>query len=290
MWRPVDIAEFALCRKKECARAEIRCKITAVPYFKLKTLGAIILERTDRWIENNKAYRVKVLEALECDENGIAFPHWILGAFSEITGDIFVAEGRDYAWFASRGQVWFLVRMSMRVRRLPHALEKVVLSYWYRDTDGKSMFNDYELRTPEGELLVSATSVHRPYDINACRTFPVNKIAGGTAAKNSDRADAPACRRIMPPEKLTPLGERTIVYTDIDHNHHVNNAIYSRIAEDFLPDTYRGRELFEYYINFIAATQRGEVLVIAGAETPHGYILTGECDGQKRFSSEFVFR
>lgn len=248
------------------------------------------MQRTDRWIENNKANRIKVIETLECDESGILFPHCILGEFSEITGDIYMAEGRNYMWFVQRGQVWFIVRMSMRIKRLPHALEKVIYSYWYRDTDGKSLFNDYELLTLDGELLVAGTSVHRPYNINEYRVFPVDEIAGGPIAKNSDKAASPACRRIVPPEDLTPLGTRTIVYSDIDGNHHVNNSIYTRIAEDFLPDKFRNRELCEYYVNFIAPTERGDVLAIAGVETADGYVLTGSCGGQIRFSSEFVFQ
>ena len=248
------------------------------------------MERTDRWIGENKAHRIKVIETLECDENGILFPHWILGEFSEITGDIYTAEGRDYMWFVERRQVWFIVRMSMRVKRLPHALETVVFSYWYRDTDGKSMFNDYELRALDGELLVAGTSVHRPYNIVECRTFPVNEIAGGATAQCSDKATAPACHRIVPPSSLKPLGERQIVWSDIDGNHHVNNSIYTRIAEDFLPDEYRERVLLEYYVNFIAPTERGDVLEIFGAPTPEGYILTGSCGGEPRFSSEFVFQ
>lgn len=248
------------------------------------------MEKTDRWIENGKAHRIKVIETLECDENGVLFPHWILGEFSEITGDIYMSEGRDYMWFAERGQVWFIVRMSMRIARLPHALETVVFSYWYRDTDDKSMFNDYELRTKDGELLVAGTSVHRPYDIFEQRTFPVSGIVGGTVEKCACKAAAPACQRIVPPADMTALGTRPIVWSDIDGNHHVNNSIYTRIAEDFLPDRYRKKALFEYYVNFIAPTKRGEVLDIAGAQISDGYVLTGSCDGEPRFSSKFIFQ
>lgn len=250
----------------------------------------ISVKRTDRWIENNKAFRVKTIETLECDESGALFPHWILGEFSEITGDIYMAGGRDYMWFVERGQVWFIVRMSMRVFRMPRSLEEVVISYWYRDTDGKSLFNDYEIRSVDGELLVAGTSVHRPYDINECHVIPVSEIAEGTIGTADDKAPAPECRRITVGEDTAPLGERKIYYSDIDGNHHVNNSIYTRIAEDFLPEEFRERELDEYFVNFVAPTKLGETLEISGERTDCGYIIVGSCGGSVRFSSEFVFK
>lgn len=244
----------------------------------------------DRWIKNNIAYRLKTIETLECDENGVVFPHWIMGEFSETDGDVALSMGRDYFWFIEHGQVWLMLRMCMKVFRMPAALEEVILSCWYRGTDGKNMFNDYEIRTPDGELLIAGTGVRRPYDMNTVSAIPISQVCGGMTAEVPCRAPAPECGRIIYEGQPVALGSRRTVFTDLDINHHINNSVYTRIATDFLPDDYRGREMDEYYVNFVGGTELGEVLDIACIPEERGCVIVGSCENSVRFSSRFTFK
>lgn len=242
-----------------------------------------------RWTDNGTSNRKRFIEVLDCSENNTVYPHYIMGEFSEIAGEPYMAVNRPYHWFLERGQAFLVTRMSMRIRRLPLPLETVIFTAWTRGTEGKSILDDLEVRTEEGELLVSCTGIWKVVSLNEFRVIELGEVAGGLLPSVDKAADAPLCKRITPNGEVIFLGERKIVYTDLDCNHHVNNAVYTKIAEDYLPREFRQHNLSEYFVNFVAPTQFGETLEISGAQTESGYIIIGSCDGAVHFSSEFIF-
>lgn len=247
--------------------------------------------KTDRWMEGGKAHRIKTIAFLDCDLDDRLFPHWIMGEFSEIVGDPYIAVGESYENSLEHGQIWVVARMSMRVHRMPCSEEDILMSLWYRgaDADDKYLLHDFEIHTRTGEPLVSCSSLHRALDLARNCPIPVSEMVGSHPETIHEQADAPICRRITPEGRLSPLGSRAVMYSDIDRNGHMNNAIYTRIAQDFLPPEYRKRLLREYFVNFVRAIELDEVLDILGQPTEEGYIIVGCCQGEVRFSSEFVF-
>ena len=85
------------------------------------------------------------------------------------------------------------------------------------------------------------------------------------------------------------LGTRPVYYTDLDLNSHINNAVYTRIAVDFLPEEYRQRQICDYVINFKRETLLGEVLELKGGATEHGYVIMGFVGDALNFASEFTY-
>lgn len=247
--------------------------------------------KTDRWMEGGKAHRIKTIAFLDCDQNDRLFPHWVMGEFSEIVGDPYLAVGESYENSLEQGQIWVVARMSMRIHRLPHSEEGILMSLWYRgaDADDKYLLHDFEIRSREGAPLVSCSSLHRAVDLERNCAISVSEIVGSHPEVIHEQADAPICRRIIPEGLLTPLGSRVTMFSDIDRNGHMNNAIYTRIAQDFLPAEYWARQLREYFVNFVGATELDEILEISGQPAENGYIIVGCCEGTVRFSSEFVF-
>lgn len=247
--------------------------------------------KTDRWMEGGRAYRIRSIAFLDCDMDDRLFPHWIMGEFSEIVGDPYLAVGESYQNSLDHGQIWVVARMSMRVHRMPRSEENIQMSLWYRGTDAedKYLYHDFEIRSREGELLVSCAALHRALDLNRGCAILVSEMVGSHPEVISEKADAPDCKRIYPKEPLVPLGSRTMLYSDIDRNGHANNAVYTRIAQDFLPPEYRSRQLKEYFVNFVRSTELDDVLDIEGQATEQGYLIMGSCKGKVSFSSEFIF-
>ena len=247
--------------------------------------------KTDRWLEGGKAYRIRTVAFLDCDLDDRLFPHWIMGEFSEIVGDPYLAVGESYEKSLEHGQIWVVARMSMRVHRLPRSEEPILMSLWFRgaDTDDKYLLHDFEIHTPEGEPLVSCSALHRAVDLVRSCPILVSEMVGSHPEIIHEQANAPVCKRIDSEGRLSPLGSRVVMYSDIDRNGHMNTAIYTRIAQDFLPPEYRKRRLREYFVNFVRAIELDEVLDLSGQPTEDGYILVGCCGDEVRFSSEFVF-
>ena len=68
---------------------------------------------------------------------------------------------------------------------------------------------------------------------------------------------------------LTRVGERRIVYSDLDYNLHMNNTKYPNMLCDFLPDpTLRVRGMS---LSYLREAAQGDVLVIERAEDGEGH-------------------
>lgn len=247
--------------------------------------------KTDRWMEGGRAHRIRSIAFLDCDLDDRLFPHWVMGEFSEIVGDPYIAVGESYENSLEQGQIWVVARMSMRVHRMPRSEENILMSLWYRgaDADDKYLIHDFEIHTREGEPLISCSSLHRAVDLERSCPISVSEMVGSHPEIIHEQADAPACRRITPRGSLTPLGSRATMFSDIDRNGHMNNAIYTRIAQDFLPPEYWKRPLREYFVNFVRAIELDDILELSGQPTEEGYLIVGCCGEKVYFSSEFVF-
>ena len=101
----------------------------------------------------------------------------------------------------------------------------------------------------------------------------------------------------MPDESLLPhrvhipvgtvmgeVGERRIVYSDLDFNRHMNNTKYPDMICDFLPDM-QGRRVRSLAISYLREAAYGDVLTVLRAPVKHedgaeGYLLrTVRADG-----------
>ena len=66
------------------------------------------------------------------------------------------------------------------------------------------------------------------------------------------------------PEVLYPLGVRTIYYSDLDYNNHLNNTIYADICMDFCADRLGGHAFSGMHIQYIAEALLHDEVVIEG--------------------------
>ena len=149
---------------------------------------------------------------------------------------------------------------------------------------------DCDVRTEDDELLVSMTGTWVLLDTKTRRMLGPENYPGVKSKPFPEKiADAPECVKIIPAENMESLGIRPVFYTDLDLNSHINNAVYTRIAVDFLPEAQRTRKLRDYEINFKRETKLGEVLDIRGGETEHGYVIQGFVGEELHFSSRFTF-
>ena len=88
---------------------------------------------------------------------------------------------------------------------------------------------------------------------------------------------------------MAVLGERRIVYTDLDANRHVFCANYGNIIADFLPEHIVSKPVSTLEITYAKEALLGETLTIAGQETGDGYVMVGRHpDGNNSFISRIT--
>lgn len=129
---------------------------------------------------------------------------------------------------------WLLNSWQIVIERMPRLNEKVVVStmpYAFRGFIG---YRNFMLQTCEGEILAKAASVWTLVDIEQVKPVrPTEEILA--SYEISEKIDME-----YKPRKIKLLGEGEtkeplVIYkTQIDSNHHVNNAEYVNMAMNFL--------------------------------------------------------
>ncbi|PKM74134.1 MAG: hypothetical protein CVU91_03570 [Firmicutes bacterium HGW-Firmicutes-16] len=225
----------------------------------------------------------------DCDSRKKASLYSMMKLLSELSGEDYERRGVGYELLAKSGQAMLLSRMRLKFSRLPDHIENVVATTWERGVKGPYFFRDYEITTETGELLCSGSSDWFLVDITTREILRPSALTVGDRQLETRKSDAPECEKLRKIEALPLLGKRPVFYTDLDGNGHVNNAVYARIAVDFLPDAIRGKEMKEFSINFFIETKLGETLELTGTETVNGFAIQGSANGTHRFGCEFAF-
>jgi len=244
----------------------------------------------DRWFDGTFYKRELTVNYLDCNTEKKVFLHYIQGIFSEIAGDESQANGHTHEFLVNSGRVFLITRMSFRFLRTPKCNETLIFTTWFRKTEGRFFLRDCDVRSPKGELIASASGTWALIDPAEHKVIEPSALRTGYSEFSELKADSPDCKKIVPEVPLTLLGYRSVYYTDLDLNYHVNNAAYSRVATDFLPPEYQSCEVEDFLINFNKETRLDETLEIRGGVTEHGYIIQGFCDNVLHFACEFVFR
>lgn len=225
----------------------------------------------------------------DCDNRKKASLYSVMKLLSEISGEDYEGRGLGHTYLQKQRQALLLSRMSLNFHRMPTYSEKVVASTWERFAKGPFFYRDYEIEGENGELLVSGSSLWVLVDpISREILRPANLVKG---LKQSDprKSDCPECIKIKKLDELPVIGYRPVFYSDLDGNGHVNNAVYGKMAVDFLPEKYRQKDIKYFAINFNMETKHNETLEIRGAEIENGYAVQGISDDILHFGCELGF-
>lgn len=243
----------------------------------------------EEWYDKARFYRRFCFRFGDCDLNKTASLHAVMKLFSEMAGEDYEGRGLGHTILWEHGQAFLLSRMSLRFHRKPRYSEQTIAVTWERFSKGVFFYRDYEIRNESGELLISGTSLWFLINPLSREVLRPNMILGGIRTGDPETADCAPCKKVPRNNSLPILGSRPIYFSDIDANGHVNNAVYGKIADDFLPDDYRKRGVRDVFIEFKTETVKGDTLLIKGAPTENGFIVQGMSGEMYAFGVEFVF-
>lgn len=168
--------------------------------------------------------------------------------------------GKNYAFLLSKLEVFVtggLPKCSDKLLQRT-APKKPKGPFFYRDidfiskADGKELVSAHTawvLANPETHQIIRPNKAELPMDYDENTDY---SIGGYRPAR---------------PENLEVLGERTIRYTDIDYNQHLNNAVYADIIMDLLPASLLDeRQLREFRIFFHNEAFLGDTLIVSATQ------------------------
>ncbi len=136
-----------------------------------------------------------------------------------------------------KGQGFILGSISVKMFKPIYAYEDIEVFTWCKETRGFSFVRYFEIMRG-GETVAAASSLWALVDVNT-----KSLVRGDESMDQFYPIDTPLDETLLPKKvrikrdaELTFIGERKIMFSDIDYNMHMNNTKYPDMVFDFLPD------------------------------------------------------
>ena len=134
------------------------------------------------------------------------------------------------------GFVFLLTRIALRIRRMPEWRETVAVKTWFSGAKGAQYMREMTFESA-GEVLAESQTAWVTVNPETRRVLRPDLTLNPEGIRSEAIAGV-AARRVERPEGMAFAGERPVRYSDLDCNHHVNNAVYADIVADYFPGEY----------------------------------------------------
>lgn len=215
----------------------------------------------------------------------------ILRLLQEAAGQQLEASGLDYTTLRETyGMVFLLVGAGMRIHRLPVYGEELEAETWFCGLDGVKFARGLRIRVGK-ELCVEAGSHWVLVNPDTHRLLRPSKFPKPEAMPVVNEPLPVSVERQRPGllfgEYTKPCagcaGKRTVRYSDIDSNGHVNNAVYLDMLCDFFPGGFSGHAFSSVNLDFLGEAKEGEMIGIRSRLEGNSVIYEGRIEGRPCF-------
>lgn len=235
------------------------------------------------------------VKGTECSDHQALSVPVLLGNLQE-TADKGAGDcGFDRTVVTSLNACWIILRMKVHIDRLPSWREEFSIRTWSNGCEKLYFDREYELYDKDSERIGYASSIWILADISNHRPLIPGRIEG-LASPVVQREflvfgeRCPKFKSIPADEvfKTKPVITKYADYSELDHNHHVNNTRYMAWVLDALYKIGEDVSLVhDFDITYIAEVKSGEKVDIYVMKTDYGFYVTGYKDeGVHVFDSE----
>lgn len=157
----------------------------------------------------------------------------------------------NYDDLAGRGMIWAVIRQKVQISRLPHRGETITLETWPMPTTRVAYPRSVVAFDENGNEVFRSISIWVLMDIHSRSMILPGK--SGISLVGTLRGG-----ELTPPPSLTPgvlknHRRRSVCFTDLDRNGHMNNTRYMEWVDDLLPsgfhETHEPREITVCYLS-----------------------------------------
>lgn len=212
----------------------------------------------------------------------------MLANMSDIAGLAYRDKGFSHTWLWENGFVFLVSRASARIKQMPVADEELTVTTWERETKGVLFYRDFSFTNVKGEVVAEASTAWLLANPHTRSILRPRDFTGKIDPNPEVVADVLPPSKLKLPAEFTAAGERKIVFSDIDANGHVYNAVYAAIACDFLPAFFMEKEIGDCLINFKQEAKLGETMAIKTAIDGQTAVVVGEVGGVVSFEAQII--
>lgn len=189
--------------------------------------------------------------------------------------------GFTYEVMRRKGIVFLIVKMAAEIDSLPRYDDEIAVETRFLKTDGAKFVRSFRFFNKDGKPIINASTLWIIADPETHRILRPSAFPG-TIPQGAGEEPSVAFSRIVLPDSAEESGTRTVRWSDIDFNGHMNNAVYADVICDFFPGGFGGRQLHRFQIDFDGEAVLGDEISIRTAVNEDGAALFEGKIGAKR--------
>lgn len=224
-------------------------------------------------VELSMEYTVSISE---CDPRGHWRPSAILIVMQEMAEVHAASFGLSRMQMIESGVVWVLYRQHIEMDRYPTFGEKVRFTTWPGALEGPIFPRHFVITDAQGREIGRAATSWILMDVKTRRPMRPSALPGKVPA-NLDRGAPLPLPGMLRVTGDAPLLTRTVQFSDLDVNGHMNNTRYIDWVCDALPlESLLDKGLASFQINYISEALPGEALQLSTLERDGATLFSGK--------------
>ena len=235
-----------------------------------------------KWTGN---YRVN---ANDVDASNVVSASNLLRYMQDAANSQMEADGPSYVELMDQGYSFVLSRIRVSSYAPLHAHDLIEAQSWACESRGVQFNRCYRVLR-DGIIVAEGVSVWALMGIADHRPHRVTEFDFRYGQDSMIELDLPARFKIPEDVPLSLIGERTVLYADIDMNGHMNNTRYPDVLCSFLGCDMRGQRVISLGISFLSEAVLGEsIKFYAGQSDGVYYVRTLRENGQTNVEAEII--
>ena len=195
----------------------------------------------------------------------------ILDYLQEVAGDHSALLGTDRQNLNGQHLFWAVIRHRVQITRLPKAGEDITVETWPMPTTRTAYPRATVALDSQGNELFKSISLWVLMDSES-RTMVLPKKSGIVVDGRLQGNELPPPGSLIPRE-MECADHRTVRFTDLDWNGHMNNCRYLDWVADLLPaDFHREHCAKEFTVCYLSEATEGETVTLLWEQNSQGVL------------------
>lgn len=170
-----------------------------------------------------------------------------------------------------KGLAFLLSSISIRVYAPLYTRDEIDVQTWVGEGHGFSYTRGFCVLRG-GEVVAEASSIWALMNLREKRLMRAGDAPYDIEPEEMPELDLPRRLRMPRGEEMQTVGERRIVYSDIDYNGHMNNTHYPDLFCDFTPQILESR-VTGMMLSFVHEAAFGHTLKVQRTKVEDGYLF-----------------
>ena len=193
------------------------------------------------------------------DRYGRLKPSMILYFVQEVAGKHFDLIAMDYDQLASKGMIWAIIRQRVQISRIPTRGETIRVETWPMPNTRAAFPRSVIAYDAEGHEVFRSISLWVLMDVNTRSMILPAK--SGLSVPGTVRGNELAPPSALPAKMMANHRSRSVCFTDLDRNGHMNNTRYMDWIDDLLPSAFHEDHMVkEFTVCYLSETREGQNL------------------------------